>query len=139
MNSIILIDKDNLHGRLMRYIINPPLDEADFNFTWERLDENNLNSILSKYKSSKGDIFCIPLSWTTTNYNEQISILAKNNIILAPFDEQELYPWSLPGVIPILQSKTITLNIGDTNITTSGNSVTCALAACEWQKKYRDS
>ena len=134
MNRLILIDEDNLHGRLMRYIISPLFEKISFTFIWERLD-NNLFEILRKYENAINDVFCIPLSWETNDYNEIIIKIAKRNKIFAPFDEENQYPWSLDNVEKIYTSISLDLNIGNSNITFSGTSPACALAALSEIKK----
>ena len=67
---------------------------------WEKVNaEENLLSILQKYENQKNLVICLPLAWNDTKYNKIIKKMAINNIVISPYDNNFIYPWSLPNVI----------------------------------------
>lgn len=100
--KIILIDFNNQHGLDMYSLLSnaslfPSL--PFFRKEWQKITEKeNLFSILQNNYNKQNNIYCIPLCWNTTEYNVLLQNIAKNNIVIAPYDEENKYPWSLPGV-----------------------------------------
>ncbi len=134
-NTIILIDKENQHGLLIKNFFKPPLEEINYNFIWERISNNSLEITLSKYINDINGIFCIPLSWSSSKYNGLLQKINKKNIIIAPYDKENLFPWSLlPKEQVAFSFNNILLPDPNGYITLTGTSATCALMAKSYVK-----
>ena len=100
--TIVLIDFDNQHGLDMYSLLSNSSLYPELNrikIKWHKIyEENDLYNILQQYTLKTDSVLCIPLCWKTSKYNSILNTIAKHNIIVAPYDKDNLYPWSLPEV-----------------------------------------
>ena len=88
----------------------------------------------------QGWFFVAPIAWSCDDSITAWETIAQNNTLVAAYDKDLLYPWSLPNVIVTNSdniSITILANNSNQELSVTGSSVDCCYKVIEKMKKYQ--
>lgn len=101
-------------------------------------DESDINNLAYKYMDKQGWFFVAPIAWANDDSLPFWETIAQNNTLVAAYDKDLLYPWSLPNV-HIAQDDNRSITILDTEgnqtLSITGSSVDCCYKIVEEMQK----
>ncbi len=117
--EIILIDENNEHKEAMLKLFkNEFYPYLNNNINVSFMDSNKINFNI------KNKIICVPIAFNKVNLKKWIE-MANNNIVIAAYDEEFLYPWNISNIFTADYSLHWAMNMNEHDIGITGTSVYC--------------